>query len=202
MATTKKRGRGRPPKGSETVDPNKAPARPRSAKARMAEYLKFMPKAMPNDIIQLETMLAMENEMRRIQKKIAEVKDELVTRKLSEAYTNYSKEYRQILTGLGIDRAQRSTDIDMQSEVDKLVNEATLLVETIGIQIKCSECQSDFEMGTIIFHFRDDTAWLWQFICPNPKCGKLISIASPGRLLSDTNATAIIEMVPDAQPAT
>jgi len=160
----KKPGR---PKGSVAKSiTNIARNRPKSARARLDAYLKTLPKVTLNDITLLENMVSMELEMERLRNKMPDEKDGLEARKLSEAISNYSKEYRLIQDSLGIGRSQRSTEIDMQSEVDKLVEESTVLVEKSGVPISCHFCKSDYEMGWVLFHFRDDVAWSWTFACP------------------------------------
>lgn len=163
-----KKRRGRPPGSS-----NKAAALgkdPVTFKERMAEYERTMPKLTLNDRSLLAAMVNMEIEFPKFQKKIAACVDGREAAKFQEAYTISLKEYRQIQSALGMDRAQRSTDIDMQTEIDKLVDESTKLVEDLGRNIACAHCASDFEMGMIIFHFRDDVPWRFIFDCP--KCGQ------------------------------
>lgn len=173
----KKRPPGRP-KGStkeKSADRNLVKARPKTAKARLEEYVRTLPKITLNDITLLENMVAIEMEMDRLRKLMPTAKEGLEARKISEALTNYSKEYRLIQDALGIGRNQRSTEIDMQKEIDALVADSDALVAKVGVWITCTACVSDFEMGTIIFHFRDNVPWLWVFACP--RCGTIIQQA-------------------------
>jgi hypothetical protein len=163
-----KKRRGRPP-GSTNKNAS-ATKNPVTFRERMAEYERTMPKLTLNDRSLLQAMVNMEIQFPDFQKKIAGSKDGREAAKYQEAYNISLKEYRQIQSALGMDRAQRSTDIDMQTEIDKLVAEATELVENVGRNIACAHCVSDFEMGTLIFHFRDDVPWTFNFVCP--KCGQ------------------------------
>lgn len=164
-----KRKPGRPKGSTKAASVGKKT--PKTFKERMAEYERTMPKLTVNDRALLGAMVNMEIKFPIYQKQIADCKDGREAAKFQEAYNNSLKEYRLIQSSLGMDRAQRSTDIDMQTEIDKLVDEATVLVDDLGRNIACSHCTSDFEMGTVIFHFRDDVPWTFNFICP--KCGQL-----------------------------
>lgn len=167
-----KRKPGRP-KGSTANKVSKSGSiiknRPKTAKARLDGYLDMMPMATLNDITLLENMVAIELEMDRLRNSMPDEKSGLEARKISEALSNYSKEYRLIQDALGIGRNQRSTEIDMQKEVDRLVAESTELVDKVGVKIQCKACVSDFEMGLILFHFKDEVPWVYVFACP--KCG-------------------------------
>lgn len=166
-----KRKAGRP-KG--TGGPRKS--RPKTFKARLDEYIKTLPKIQPNDYSMLENLVTLEVRMEDTRKRMLKdpvtkkVPDALEVKKLSEAYTTYSKEFRQVQDNLGIGRSQRSDEMDMQGELDKFMEESRALVEDEGRRITCVHCNSDFEMGWVIFHFRDNTPWMFNFICP--KCGK------------------------------
>lgn len=163
-----KRGRGRPPGASAPkTDAKKIP---KTASARIAEYVRTMPKLQLNDITLLQAMVFMEIELPRFQKKIAKMKDGREIKAATEGYNNTLKEYRLLQEALGIGRNQRSDEIDMQGEVDRLVQESEELVKKYGVEIACSFCVEVFELGTFIFHFRDDVGWRIQFTCP--KCGK------------------------------
>jgi len=163
-----KRGRGRPKGSTNAAGVSKS--RPKTFKARLGEYLKTLPKISPNDYSMLESLVTLEVQMEELRKKMKSVKDALEIRKLSESYTNYSKEFRQVQDALGIGRNQRSTEIDMQGEVDALVLESKELVEASGAEIACSHCTSEIQMGFVLFHFRDDVPWYFHFDCP--KCGQ------------------------------
>jgi len=144
-----------------------------------------MPRLAINDRAMLQAMVFMEIELPKIQKKIAKMKDGREIKAANEAYTNMLKEYRLLQDALKISRNQRSDDIDMQQEVDKLIAESNELVEKYGTEITCIFCESKLEMGYVIFHFRDDTPWQMSFDCP--KCGKLNTIhgikETPARML-------------------
>jgi Zn finger protein HypA/HybF involved in hydrogenase expression len=166
--STPKTRRGRPA-GSRNKSQAVKSARPKTSKQRLAEYLKI-PQLAVNDVVQIQNMVAMEDQMETIRKEMGKATDPTAVRKLSESFSLVSKEYRLVQEAMGLSRNQRSTEIDMQKEVDTLVADSTALVEQAGVKINCQYCVSNFEMGWIIFHFRDETGWTFTFACPY--CGK------------------------------
>ena len=90
---------------------------------------------------------------------------------LNDTRTALSREHRLLQQALGIGRAARGEQINIEEQIRKWREAARARVEKESTPIRCANCVSDFNLGFILFHFRDDVPWSFSFQCP--KCQTL-----------------------------
>lgn len=151
---------------------NRKDARSGEINARLEEYTDSFENITPNDLAMFENLVGIELRMDSIRKDLDSATEPAALDKLAKALQTLSAEHRQIQTVLGIGRSKRGEQFNLQHELDNFLKSADELVHSQSIVIHCTECQSDIDLGFILYYFKDNTPWTFMFNCP--KCGKLI----------------------------
>lgn len=151
-------------------------ALPQDFDARLRQYILSYEGITPNDLTSFRTLVTLDMQIEKLQRQLVETDDVLVQTKIGDSVATLSREHRQLQDSMGIARAKRKAETNAQDEVNRLRDGARAFVEKLGVEIKCQHCRSDFQMGWLLFHFRDDTPWRFSFTCPNPKCGRITEI--------------------------
>jgi len=154
---------------------------------RVQEYLRvYEEPAAPNDMVMLRQMATMEVQMESVQTRLntaIQDGDQARTRTWSGIMKSMVKDHRDIQSLLGIDRTSRdkskSRD-EMVEYIQDIIRKAGEFVDEHAIPIRCPTCmesqaQTELDMGHILFHFRQDVPWKFEFQCP--MCGEVLTIS-------------------------
>lgn len=147
----------------------------RTVAGRLSEYTDSFENITPNDRTMFENMVGIEMRMETVRAELDAASEPKEIADLTKALQILSSEHRQIQTTLGIGRAKRGEQFNLQKELEDYLESAKALIEKRQIAIACSECKSDIDLGFILYHFSDDTPWSFMFNCP--RCNKLISLS-------------------------
>lgn len=145
----------------------------RTIAGRLEEYTDSYENITPNDRVMFETLVGLEMRLETVRAELDSASDAKDISDLTKALQVLSSEHRQIQTTLGIGRAKRGEQFNLQNELDAYLNSAKELIEKRQVKIDCAICKSEIDLGFILYHFSSDTPWSFMFTCP--RCGKLIS---------------------------
>ncbi len=158
---------------------DKTPAPVRAGKSedsRYNEYAAAFENITPNDRHSLRTLVALEMRMEDLTAQIASPDKGVRVADLSKTFTELSREHRQLQVSLGIGRAERGEQINTAAELKGFVKAARDLLAESTIPIRCPE-HPDFNLGYVLYHFRENTPFSFTFTCP--KDGALQTISGP-----------------------
>lgn len=144
-----------------------------SFEQRLREYELAYENLTPNDRAGFRTLVAFDMELDDIRTKLRNANADARS-KLNSTAADISRERRQLETALGIGRATRKQETNAQDEVNRLRDGAQDFVEKHGAKITCTHCVSKFDMGWVLFHFRDEVHWTFRFNCPKCKTPNVI----------------------------
>lgn len=147
---------------------------PQSFDERYRAYELAYDNLTPNDRTSLKTLVALEIQIEQAQVDMLIQENVLNRAKIGDSIATLSREHRQLQDNLGISRARRKQETNAQDEVNRLRDGARAFVENLGVLIACGHCASKFEMGWILFHFRDDVPWTFTFTCP--RCNEVTTL--------------------------
>lgn len=148
-----------------------------SAEDRLAQYLEFYEDPAPNDLILLQQMVRIELQLGDMQTQLeTSVQDGTRTaaKGWSDMIKTYTAEHRNIQAALGIDRTGRDrskSQTDLAIYVQDVVQKTSSFLKEHAIKIRCPHCleaqsSTEIDMGFILFHFRQDVPWSFEFQCP------------------------------------
>lgn len=146
----------------------------RTIEGRMSEYLDSYENVTPNDRTMFENMVGIEMRMETIRVELDRAEDHKEIESLTKSLQALSSEHRQIQTLLGIGRAKRGEQFNLQRELETYLDASEKLIESRAAKIACRACQAEIDLGLILYHFADNTPWSFMFVCP--RCGRLESI--------------------------
>jgi hypothetical protein len=148
-----------------------------SAEERFQHYLEFYEDPAPNDILLLQQMARIEAQLDAIQDKwdqAIQEGDRTASKGWSDIVKNLTGEHRNIQVTLGISRTARDktkSRADLATYVQDIIRKTSDFVDEHAVPIRCPHCYEspanvEIDMGFILFHFRQDVPWHFEFQCP------------------------------------
>ena len=148
-----------------------------SIEERLAAYLGHFESPAPNDLVLLRQMAAIEIQLDHVQQRWATAVadgDRTAAKTWAEMLKSMTTEHRNIQQSLGIDRGGRDktrSQSDLVSYVQDIIRKTADFVDEHAIKIRCPHCmaaqsKTEIDMGFILFHFRQDVPWHFEFQCP------------------------------------
>lgn len=157
---------------------------------RVQAYIDYFENPSPNDLVMIRTMVSIEMAIENAnQQYVAALSADSVSRSAAKGWSDIvrqmSREHRLIQETLGIGRAKREKedkDVDQVEYVRSVMRRATSFVKEHSIPIRCPYCtgeeaEVEINMGFILFHFRQDVPWRFEYQCP--RCGESIVLPAP-----------------------
>lgn len=157
--------------------PKEMPIPTGPAQDRFQAYMEYYEDPAPNDVLLLRQMARIEAQLDTIQDRWEEAIAE-GNRTASAAWAKMVKdltsEHRNIQATLGISRSARDktkSREDLADYVQDIIRKTASFMDEHAIQIQCPHCalspaQTEIDMGFILFHFRQDVPWHFEFQCP------------------------------------
>jgi len=143
--------------------------------ARLEKYTQSYTNITPNDQHSFETLVSIEMQMDEIDTQLRagglSARDH---KDLSETQTTLSREHRLVQQALGIGRAARGEQVNIENEIRKFREAARIRIENETVAIRCPVCPESYNLGFILYHFRQDQPW--SFLTNCPKCGSPIQL--------------------------
>lgn len=160
-----------------TEPPKELPMPVGSADERFNAYMKYYEDPAPNDILLLRQMARMEAQLDAIQDQWEEAVIEgnrTAAKAWSDMVKSLTSEHRAIQSTLGISRAARDktrSREDLADYIQDIIRKTAAFTDEHAIQIRCPHCalspaETEINMGFILFHFRQDVPWHFEFQCP------------------------------------
>jgi len=157
--------------------PKEVPIPTGSADERFAAYVEYYEDPAPNDILLLRQMARIESQLDTIQDswEVAVADGNRTGAKgWSDMVKSLTAEHRNIQKTLGISRSDRDktrSREDLAEYITDIIGKTAKFVDEHAIQIRCPHCalspaQTEIDMGLILFHFRQDVPWSFEFQCP------------------------------------
>lgn len=148
-----------------------------SVEDRFNAYLKYYEDPAPNDVLLLRQMARIEVQLEPIQDQwetaVAEG-NRTASKGWSDMVKSLTDAHRNIQQTLGISRSSRDktrTREDLVEYIQDIIGKTAEFVDDHAVQIRCPKCvlspaETEIDMGFILFHFRQDVEWSFQFECP------------------------------------
>ena len=157
--------------------PKEVPIPTGSADERFAAYMEYYEDPAPNDVLLLRQMARIESQLDTIQdnwEMAVQDGNRTAAKGWSDMVKSLTAEHRNIQKTLGISRSDRDktrTREDLADYIQDIVRKTASFVDEHAIQIRCPHCvlspaQTEIDMGLILFHFRQDVEWHFEFQCP------------------------------------
>lgn len=157
--------------------PKELPIPTGSAEDRFQAYMEYYEDPAPNDILLLRQMARIEAQLDAIQDKWDAAVSEgsrVASKGWSDMVKSLTAEHRNIQSTLGISRSARdktrSRD-DLADYVQDIIRKTSDFVDEQTIEIRCPHCalspaQTEINLGFVLFHFRQEVPWHFEFQCP------------------------------------
>lgn len=148
-----------------------------TAEERFQTYMSYYEDPAPNDVLLLRQMARIESQLDTIQENwetaIADG-ERTASKGWSDMLKSLTDEHRAIQTTLGISRSSRDrtkSREDLADYIQDIIGKTARFLDEHTVQIRCPECkrspaETEIDMGFILFHFRQDVPWSFEFECP------------------------------------
>lgn len=148
-----------------------------SVEDRVAAYRQYYEDPAPNDLLLLKQMARIEVQLEPIQdewEKAVSAGERTASKGWSDMVKSLTDAHRNIQATLGISRSARDktrTREDLVEYIQDIIGKTAAFVDDHAVEIRCPRCvlspsETEIDMGFILFHFRQDVDWSFEFECP------------------------------------
>jgi hypothetical protein len=163
--------------------PKELPIPTGPAEDRFQAYMQYYEDPAPNDILLLRQMARIEVQLNAIQNQWETAVSEgsrVASKGWSDMVRSLTDTHRNIQSTLGISRSARDRTKSREDLVDyiqDIIGKTADFLDDHAVKIRCPHCvvspaETEIDMGFILFHFRQDTPWHFEFQCP--LCGETV----------------------------